>query len=250
MNYKIEGNGKALVFIHGLSDSLIYWEFLASNLRQDYQVLRYDLRGHGDCELGDDEINIDTYVGDLYNLLGELNIDDVVLIGFSLGGVIALDFAVKYPEIVSSLVLMSTFHRADGHVVEVLNNFKKALNDSFEEFYDLILPMVLCPNVIDDNREELDLLKGIASQNANTEAYINAVDVCLDFDIEEGLSKINIPTLILAGQYDEISPLKLQKEMQSKIKDSKLIVFEDTKHNLLVGKNNEKILNILKKEYE
>ena len=67
---------------------------------------------------------------------------------------------------------------------------------------------------------------------------------------EDELSKINIPTLILAGQYDEISPLKLQKEMQSKINDSRLIVFEDTKHNLLVGKNNEKILNILKKEYE
>ena len=250
MNYKIEGNGKTLVFIHGLSDSLIYWEFLASNLRQNYQVLRYDLRGHGDCELGYDEITMDTYVGDLYNILSELNIDDVVLVGFSLGGAIALDFAVKYPEIVSSLVLMSTFHKADDHVMEVLNNFKKALNDSFNKFYDLILPMVLCPNVIDDNREELGLLKRIASQNANTEAYINAVDVCLDFDIEDELSKINIPTLILAGQYDEISPLKLQKEMQSKINDSRLIVFEDTKHNLLVGKNNEKILNILKKEYE
>ena len=250
MNYKIEGNGETLVFIHGLSDSLIYWEFLASNLKRDYQVLRYDLRGHGDCELGDDEITMDTYVGDLYNLLGELNIDDVVLVGFSLGGAIALDFAVKYPEIVSSLVLMSTFHKADGHLVEVLNNFKKALNDSFNKFYDLILPMVLCPNVIDDNKNELELLKEIASQNANTEAYINAVDVCLDFDIEDELSKINIPTLILAGQYDEISPLKLQKEMQSKINDSRLIVFEDTKHNLLVGKNNEKILNILKKEYE
>ena len=249
MNYKIEGNGKTLVFIHGLSDSLIYWEFLASNLRQNYQVLRYDLRGHGDCELGYDEITIDTYVGDLYNLLSELNIDDVVLVGFSLGGAIALDFAVKYPEIVSSLVLMSTFHRADDHVMEVLNNFKKALNDSFEEFYDLILPMVLCPNVIDDNKNELELLKEITSQNANTEAYINAVDVCIDFDIEDDLSKINIPTLILAGQYDDISPLKLQKEMQSKIKYSKLIVFDDTKHNLLVGKNNEKILNILKKEY-
>lgn len=145
---------------------------------------------------------------------------------------------------------MSTFHKADGHLVEVLNNFKKALNDSFNKFYDLILPMVLCPNVIDDNKNELELLKEIASQNANTEAYINAVDVCLDFDIEDELSKINIPTLILAGQYDEISPLKLQKEMQSKINDSRLIVFEDTKHNLLVGKNNEKILNILKKEYE
>lgn len=249
MNYKLEGNGETLVFVHGLSDSLVYWEFLASNLREDYQVLRYDLRGHGDCELGEDEITIDTYVEDLYALITELGIGNVNLIGFSLGGAIALDFAVKYPEMVSSLVLMSTFHRADGHMVEVLNNFKKALNEGFEEFYDLILPMVLCPDVIDDNKDELELLKRIASQSANVEAYINAVEACLDFDIECELSKITIPTLILAGKYDDISTLELQKEMQSKIKGSRLIVFDDTRHNLLVGKNNEKILYILKKEY-
>lgn len=82
MNYKIEGNGETLVFIHGLSDSLIYWEFLASNLKRDYQVLRYDLRGHGDCELGDDEITMDTYVGDLYNILSELNIDELSSLAF------------------------------------------------------------------------------------------------------------------------------------------------------------------------
>lgn len=250
MNYKLEGKGKTLVFIHGLSDSLIYWEFLASNLRQDHQVLRFDLRGHGDSELGNDEITIDTYVNDLYELLTELGIGNVNLIGFSLGGAIALEFAVRYPQMVSSMVLMSTFHRADGHVVEVLNNFKKALNDGFEEFYDLILPMVLCPDVIEDNREDLEFLKQIASQNANTEAYIKAVDVCRDFNVEGDLSKIDIPTLILAGKYDDISTLELQKEMQGKIKDSKLMVFDNTKHNLLVGKNNEEILEILKKEYE
>jgi pimeloyl-ACP methyl ester carboxylesterase len=250
MYYKLEGNGETLLFIHGLSDNLVYWEFLAANLRNDFQILRYDLRGHGDSELGRDEIIMDTYVEDLHSLINDLGIDNVNLIGFSLGGAIALGFAVKYPEMVSSLVLMSSFHKADGHVMEILNKFKNALNDSFEEFYNLILPMVLCPDVIDDNMEELELLKQIASQSANTEAYIKAVDVCLDFDVEDELSKITIPTLILSGKYDDISTLELQKEMQSKINDSRLIVFEDTKHNLLVGKNNGEILEILKKEYK
>lgn len=250
MNYKIEGNGKTLLFIHGLSDNLLYWEFLASNLNDDYQVLRVDLRGHGETELGNDEITLDTYVNDLNNLLDELNISKVNLIGFSLGGAVALDFAIRYPKKVDSLVLMSCFYKADKNLRNTLCQFKNALDVSFEEFYDIILPMVLCPDVIDDNKNELELLKEIGAQNANTEAYINAIDVCLNLNIEKHLSKINIPTLILASRYDDIAPLDMQKNLHAQIKNSKLIVFDNVKHNLLVGENNEKILAILKDNYK
>lgn len=246
MNYRIEGNGKTLVFIHGLSDNLLYWEFLANKLKRDYQILRVDLRGHGDSKLGNEEITIDTYVDDLNNLLNELGITHVNLIGFSLGSAIALDFTHKYPQKVDSLVLMSSFYKADDNLKSTFNQFKNSLNIGFDEFYDNILPMVLCPNVIEDNKQELELLKEIGSKNANSEAYIKAVDVCLDFNAEKHLPKINVPTLILAGKYDEISTLKMQNDLHNRIKNSKLIVFDDAKHNLLVGKNNEKILTLLK----
>ena len=250
MNYKIEGNGETLVFIHGLSDNLLYWEYLASNLKYDYQILRVDLRGHGRSERGNEEITIDTFVKDLNNLLEELDISKVNLIGFSLGGAVALEFTNKYPQKANSLVLMSSFHKADAELKSTLNQFKNSLNVGFEEFYDYILPMVLCPKVIEDNENELELLREIASKNADTEAYIKAVDVCLNFNAEKYLQEINIPTLILAGKYDEISTLDMQKDLQSRIKNSKLIVFDDVKHNLLVGKNNKKILTILKEFFK
>lgn len=250
MNYRIEGNGETLVFVHGLSDSLLYWEFLASNLRNDYRVLTVDLRGHGQTELGNDEISVGTYVDDLYELLCGLDIERINLIGFSMGGAVALDFTVRYPQMVSSLVLMSCFYKLDGNLENIFNQLKNALKISFEEFYDLILPMVLCPDIIEENFSELEMLKQIASESANNEAYIRAIDACLDFSIENELSDIDVPALILAGKYDEMTPLSLQKELQSQIKDSKLIVFDDVKHNLLIGKNNEKILEILKKEFK
>lgn len=246
MNYKLEGSGKTLVFIHGLSDSLLYWEFLASNLKDNYQVLRVDLQGHGESKLENEEITLDTYVNDLNNLLERLNISKVNLIGFSLGSAVALSFAAKYPQKVDCLVLMSAFYKADNTLTDTLNQFKNALEISFEEFYDVILPMVLCEEVIDANKEELELLKGMASQTANTEAYIKAVDVCLNLNAENDLPKIDVPTLILASSHDEISRLEMQKELSSKIKNSKLIVFDNVKHNLLVGKTNENVLNILK----
>ena len=246
MNYKLEGSGETLVFIHGLSDSLLYWEYLASNLKDQYQVLRVDLRGHGESELKDDELTIGLFADDLHCLLRELNIGKVGLIGFSLGSAVALDFAIRYPQMVSSLVLMSSFYRADEHLENIFNQFKNALDKGFGDFYDLILPMVLCPDVINDNRENLEVLKEFASLSANTQAYIQACDAGLDFDVEDKLSQIDVPTLILAGKYDEITVLESQKELQRKITNSKLIVFDDVKHNLLVGKNMGKILYILK----
>lgn len=248
MNYKVEGSGKTLLFIHGLSDNLLYWEYLASNLKQDCQVLRVDLRGHGESELGNDEISMDIYVDDLYNLLEDLSIDKINIIGFSLGGAVALEFTHRFPQMVSSLVLMSSFYKTDEHLENIFTEFRDALKNSFESFFDLILPRVLCPDVIEKNKKELDMLRQITSQSANTQAYIGAVDACLGFDVGDNLSQIDVPTLILAGKYDDITLLKSQKDLQSKIKDSKLIVFDDVKHNLLVGKNNEKILDILKKE--
>ena len=246
MNYKVEGNGETLVFLHGLSDNLLYWEFLASSLKDDYQVIRLDFRGHGESELDDDEITIGQFANDLTNLLEELDVDKINLIGFSLGGAVALDFAVKYPEKVSSLVLMSSFFKINEGSEKILIQLKDALESSFEDFYDLILPKVLCPDVIDENKNELVALKEIASKTANTQAYIKAIDACLDFDVEDRLCEIDIPTLILAGKYDGMFELDTQIQLQSKIKDSKLIVFDNVKHNLLVGENNLEILKVIK----
>ena len=246
MNYKIDGAGEAIVFIHGLSDSLLYWEFLANNLKKDYKVLRIDLRGHGETERGNNEITIDLLCEDLRNLLDELHIENINLVGFSLGSAVALDFTIRYPQMVSSLVLMSGFYNPDEQSKDILSQFKSALNSSFDEFYDLLFSMSLCPSVIENNREELAFLKKFASQTADMDAYIQSVDACLNFDVEDKLSQIDAPTLILAGKYDEILPLSSQQDLKNNIKNSKLVVFDDVKHNLLVGKNKEKILSILK----
>lgn len=250
LHYKIEGNGETLVFIHGLSDNMLYWEFLASNLKKDYQILRVDLRGHGESDFGSGEITSDTYVADLHGILKKLNLKKVNLIGFSIGGAIALDFSIEYPQMVSSLVLMSSFSKTDQHSRNIMNQFKDALINGFENFYDLILPRVLCPKVIEENRKELEQLKEIASQNANVNAFIKAVDAFLNFDVENELPKIDIPTLILAGRHDDIFPLSTQEELQGQIENSRLIVFDDVRHNLLVGKNNEKMLSILNEFYK
>jgi pimeloyl-ACP methyl ester carboxylesterase len=141
---------------------------------------------------------------------------------------------------------MSSFAKTEDYLKNILNNLKMALKNSFEEFYDLILPKVLCPQVIEENISELELIKEVSAQNANVEGIIKSVDVCMDIDIEDNLSEIDVPTLILAGKYDEMSLLSFQESMHDKIKNSQMVVFDNVKHNLLVGKNNIEILKILK----
>lgn len=250
LNYVSEGEGKVILFIHGLSDNLMYWEVLTNSLKKDYNVIRVDLRGHGETPLGDDDVTIEIYADDVKKLLDELNIGKVNIVGFSLGGAVAQLFAVKYPEMLSSLVLMSTISKCDEYLKIEFAKFKSHLLNGFEDFYDYMIPKVLCPDVIENNKEELELLKQLAATSANVEAYIKAVEACLDFDVEDKLSEIDVSALILAGEYDDIFPLKYQKNLKDKIKNSELIVFPDTKHNLLVGKNNGEILNILNNFYK
>lgn len=245
LNYVVEGSGKPLVFIHGLSDNLMYWDFLANYLKNDFQVIRFDLRGHGDSQLGDEEITIDTYVEDINRLLEELKISDANLIGFSLGGAIAQQFTITYPNKVNSLVLMSTFYKLDQHSFNILTQFKEKLSEGFGEFFDYILPLILCPDVIEANKEELMILKQMALQNANVDAYIKAVNASLNFNIENEISEIDVPTLILTGKYDDVFLPESQKDLKNQIENSELIVMDNVKHNILVDENNEKVMKIL-----
>lgn len=245
LNYVVEGEGRAVVFIHGLSDNLNYWQILTSNFKNDYKSIRFDLRGHGLSELGNEEITVDLFSEDLLNLLNELHIDNVDIVGFSLGGCIAMDFAIKYPSKVSSLVIMSSYARASSQTKNVLNQALVSVEEGFEKFYDFMVPNVLCPDVIEMNKEELEYLKGISSEEANCDGIKKAILACLEFDVVNDLKKIDVPTLILAGKYDEFVTLNQQKELEYNIDNSELIILDNLKHNLLVGENVRKIIDLI-----
>lgn len=248
INYVFEGHGdKTIVFVHGLMDSLEYWRRLSSSLNDEYRTLIYDIRGHGDSPLGDDAFNIDTLVDDLYNLFLKLGIEKASLVGLSMGGNIVLSFAIRYPDLVDKIVLMSTYSETDDNLESILLEFKQAISISYEAFFDVIIRYVIPEKVYDQNKDALEILKREKAKKANIDSIKNGIDVGLDFNVTHDLNKIDCPALILAGRDDDIISLELCNILKSNIKNSDLIIFENTKHDVLFGRNLSEVSELLRR---
>lgn len=244
-NYIFEGDGeKTIVFIHGLSDSLEYWARISSQLSEEYKILRYDLRGHGKTEFSG--FTMDDLADDLYELMQSLNIEKASLIGLSLGGNVALKFAVKYPNLAENLVIMSSFSEVDDNLKSKFIEFRNAIDIGFMEFFDVIIKYVLSQDIIDKNYDALQANKEVLAESANLDGIKNGIEIGMEFNVTDELNKINVPALILAGRDDEISTNELQYILNDNIKDSQLVFFEDTKHDLLIGRNISEIKSLIR----
>ena len=245
INYELEGEGKTIVFVHGLSDSLTYWKVLSENLKNDYQTLIYDLRGHGESSDDDKNTTIDLYQEDLYQLLNALNIEDAVFIGLSLGGNVILDLAVNHPEMVKGLIVMSSFPEHDEKLKKIFNDFDNAIDQGFVEFFDTILPYTLTDDLLEEHKELLENVKHEAAKTANIEGIKKGINAGYGFNLTDKLNEINVPTLVIAGEEDNLTNLDIQEKIHDNIENSEMIVLEKTKHNILIGRNIEKVLNII-----
>jgi len=109
--YEVAGCGAAtpLVLIHGLGDSRRLWDRLARDLASDRRIVSYDLRGHGESDVPPDPsaYSMPIFVADLRALLDELALDRALLVGFSLGGAVALHFALAHPDRVAGLAVLN-----------------------------------------------------------------------------------------------------------------------------------------------
>ncbi|WP_456277889.1 2-succinyl-6-hydroxy-2,4-cyclohexadiene-1-carboxylate synthase [Bacillus sp. AK128] len=109
-SYMLKGKGPALLLLHGFTGCKENWTFLIDRFSSSYQVIALDLLGHGRTEspLLEERYSFDRVCHDIYQLLEQLSISDVHLIGYSMGGRVALAFSIMYPEKITSLLLESS----------------------------------------------------------------------------------------------------------------------------------------------
>ncbi len=233
MNYELSGRGRYFTLIHGAGDNLNAWYNQVPAFSQRYQVLTYDVRGHGQTELPEGELTTELWVEDLYALLKAHNISETILLGHSMGGGIALGFTLTHPEMVKVLILSNSGgggapRRSEEEMRQMAASRQAEMEaikkEGMKAIFEDRIGRGFSPGFVKKNPETIERYKEIKLQN-NPEGYLRVMQRMGRPTTPPDLSKITCPTLIIAGEYDSFGGPAGAKATQEAIHGSQLKVF-------------------------
>ena len=215
-----EGGGPWLTFIHQLGGDLSIWDQLAGYFRDDYTVLRYDVRGHGQTGVSDGPFRVADLSQDLHMLLDALGVEKTHIVGMSMGGMIAQQFALDNPARIETLTLADT-HAAtpsDGRAVWE-QRAAKARNEGVAALAGATMERWLTASFRDAHPEVVEPIREVF-ENTSSEGYAQACIALRDFDVRSRLSEIDLPTLTVAGRHDAGTPPAATHEIANAIRNA------------------------------
>ncbi|TFF95982.1 MAG: alpha/beta hydrolase [Promethearchaeota archaeon] len=245
INYIDKGKGEPLVLIQGTNTKLEAWNYQIDYFKEKMRVVAFDNRGAGKSSRPDYAYTIDMYVEDIKSLLNHLDIKkNVHLCGFSMGGMIAIKFILKYPEMIKSLILLATSaHVESSKFKQTFKFYRQFENMTFEEKFQLIIRLIYTNSFKRKLKKNKDLLKKIKndmnlivySEDApQLRDYLNQWKALEDFDLRNSLNQIKQPTLIAIGAKDLNSSPEKSQELHGKIPNSELRILNNLKHGFII----------------
>jgi pimeloyl-ACP methyl ester carboxylesterase len=237
------GSGPPVVFIHGLSGSWQNWLEQVPVFARDHRVIAFDLPGFGASEMPRERITISGYGRFVDALLGELGVSSAAVVGNSMGGFIGIELAIRFPERVERLVLVS----AAGLSIEYLRN-ERAL-----ALLGLVGNRLAAYSGWLASRSDTlarrpgarRAIFGIVAHRPNRlpgplvaeqvrgsgkPGFIPALDALTDYPIRDRLGEIACPTLIVWGAEDKLVPARDADEFARLIPNSRKVVWPQTGH--------------------
>jgi 3-oxoadipate enol-lactonase len=234
LNYTESGNagGPPVVLVHGFPFSQEMWTPQVSALGQRHRVITYDVRGHGKSPAGDGLYTIELFVDDLIGLLDHLKIEKVIVCGLSMGGYIVLRAMERNPERFRALVLCDTQSGADSNEAKLKRAaaMKTVTQQGVEAYAQGFVKAVIAPETFTANPEAVEKIKTIILDNPPLGVRGALLALAARTDTTVSLSKIEVPTLILVGEHDAVTPPSAAEAMREKIRDSKLHVIPHAAH--------------------
>jgi 2-succinyl-6-hydroxy-2,4-cyclohexadiene-1-carboxylate synthase len=237
LNYEITGQGNAIVCIHGYTGSSQDWGNQIPVLSPKYTVVALDLRGHGKSAApsGKEDYSIKIFAEDVFGLLKILNIKRCCLIGHSLGGFTALEFAIKHPDMLSALVLVSTSsgklvrHPGFAELRQKLDKLARSqdLETAFE--YDAANnPQRIETFQKHPEQREMARERVLAT---SVDGYIYAWRAISEWEpVTSRISEIKVPALIYLGEEDLLFAEAAQV-MKEGIAGSELVTVKGVGHS-------------------
>ena len=196
------GSGPAVVLVHAIACDLSLWDAQAHALAAHYDVVRYDVRGHGRSPCGAAPLSFEDLADDLERLLTGLGISRAHIVGVSMGGVIARLFALRQPERVASLVLVSTMHSLPANAAAAWRERAAPVRSGgMAAVVESLLALWFPPAAIAANTPAVARVRAMV-QASSPEGYLAICDAVprLDFFARQGA--IRCPALVLAGADD------------------------------------------------
>jgi 3-oxoadipate enol-lactonase len=230
--YDDVGSGPAVVLVHGYPFNRTMWNEQVTALRDNYRVIRLDLRGQGESESSEGPATMNLMAQDIASLLDQLDISRAVIGGLSMGGYVTLAFHKLFPTRVERLLLADTRAQADTEENKKVRaeQAQKILAEGMGGIADMMLPKLLTPETVSKRPEVVKRVRAMMLQTKPEGAASALGGMAVREDQTERLSEIKVPTLILVGREDAITPVADSEAMHAAIAGSRFLVIENAGH--------------------
>ncbi len=254
MYYEIHGEGFPLVMIIGASASLEWWdEYLIEELSKKYKTVVFDNRGMGQTDKPDIKYSIKMFADDTAGLMTGLNIDRAHILGISMGGMIAQELVLNYPERIEKLVLCATncrykfSYRVTAKLfVKIGYFYVKRKMKTPEGFAETTIPRVFTEEFIKGNPDFIEEIRlKYIKYTPQFEDWKRQAEAVLKVNTRKRLKSIDTPTLILQGKKDRLISYKYALELAELIPYSNLALFENSPHHLFTEEPERVIQTLL-----
>ena len=235
IRYELDGpeRGPAYVLVNGLTQYAELWgAYRDALVAKGFRVATFDLLGQGESDKPGLFINQDDHVAALALLIDQLGDAPVFLSGISFGGLIALRYAIAHGNRLAGLVPMSTFAELSPQLLLLGNALRSGLILGGTSYLqDLLLPMNLSDAWLGPQLGNLEAVKRQGWLTNDVYALQNLMESFLDFKpLTSQLSAISIPTMILNGEFDFLTPRALHETLRLQIPDSALVIIPRAFH--------------------
>ncbi len=207
------------------------WANQIEVLKSAYRVVAFDLRGQGRSEVGDGQFTLEFLVDDLIALLDHLKIQQTILCGLSMGGYVALRTVERNTQRVDGLVLCDTKSEADTNETKLARgaSISAIKKNGVDAYADTFLKGALSSTSLKE-RSVVETAAKIIRQNQALGLSGTLLALAGRTDTTSFLPKIQVPTLILVGEQDKITPPEQSRKMQSSIQNSELHIIPQSGH--------------------
>jgi 3-oxoadipate enol-lactonase len=221
INYKLEGDGdRTVVLVNGLADDLETWILQMDDLlAAGYRVLRFDNRGVGSSSAPPGPYTTRLFADDAKALVDELGLSDFHMMGISMGGMIAQEYALAYPETLRSVTLACTYAAPGPFCSRMFSMWEDMAPVNGVPFImrDVTLWAFTVP-FFNEREDELREFEGeMAQMPMAVETYLAQLSSIQTHDTRDRVGGISVPAMVLAGEEDILIPVSLSKELHGLI---------------------------------